>query len=102
MYFKLHVKIKFKKILKLRASVNMAARDTKTSGLGETGMEKCLPKYDYMCFQIRETWLFENECQSFQLLQRATQAVRLKNSGAESLRDRETGRKFQNQLILWF
>lgn len=54
MYFKLHVKIKFKKILKLRASVNMAARDTKTSGLGETGMEKCLPKYDYMCFQIRE------------------------------------------------
>lgn len=43
MYFKLHVKIKFKKILKPRAN-----------GLGETGMEKCLPKYDYMCFQIRE------------------------------------------------
>lgn len=44
----------------------MAARDTKTSGLGETGMGKCLPKYGYMCFQIRENWVFENECQSLQ------------------------------------
>lgn len=54
MYFKLHEKIKFKNILKLRANVNMAARDTKTSGLEEIGMGTCL-LHDYMCFKSERT-----------------------------------------------
>lgn len=52
-----------------------AARDTETSGLGETEKGKMLAKM-IICFQIKENRFFESECQSFQLLQsRAAQAL---------------------------